>query len=101
MDTAATIASRARASWVCPLIAWVSQFILASVPPRGLALLFLAAAIVQFVLIAAGIYLGAKTVSLGKSIDPSSRRQGIIGLVLSCGTILLIVAAIVFASLAA
>ena len=87
------IPSRAHASWVCPLAAWVSQFaflwLQRAVPEtRALSLPML---VLQFVLIVCGLYFGPKVLSQGRArVRPSSWWAAIAGTVLSVGTIVLI-----------
>jgi hypothetical protein len=88
------VAAKATTSWVCPVVAWASQVVflaLRGIP--GLALVYLLIAVLQLVLIVAGLYLGVRVVSLGRSSIPaSSWWSGVAGIVLSGGTILIIVA---------
>jgi hypothetical protein len=89
-----TTAATAKASWLCPLIAWGSQIVLAltlrGVP--GLGLLWLIAMLAQGVLIVLGLYFGAKVLALGRSsVPPATWGAALMGVVLSGGTILLIV----------
>jgi hypothetical protein len=87
------VAAKATTSWVCPVVAWASQVVflaLRGIP--GLALVYLLIAVLQLVLIVAGLYLGVRVVSLGRSIPASSWWSGVAGIVLSGGTILIIAA---------
>ena len=91
--TGSSVASCARASWLCPVIAWASQilFVLTLSGVPGLGGFWLLMMVVQFVLIIAGLYLGAKVLALGSlSVAPSSWWAALLGVVLSGGTILLI-----------
>src|SRR5690349_12946215 len=58
------LAAKAKASWLCPVLAWGSQMIfgltLRSVNIPGMALFWLAAMLTQAALIIVGLYLGAK-----------------------------------------
>lgn len=92
--TDSMIRTQAQASWLCPVAAWASQIILtfAWYGITGLGLFWAVAAVVQFILIIAGLYLGLKVVSLGRStMKPGVWLSAIMGVVLSAGTILLIV----------
>ena len=85
---------RALASWACPLVAWASQIALtiAMSGVRGAAPIWFFALVFQFVMIITGLYTGAKVLSLGKrAVAKSVWWQAVAGLVLSGGTILLIV----------
>jgi hypothetical protein len=89
-----TAASRAKWSWLCPLIAWVSQIALALAlrGVRGLALFWLMMLLVQGTLIILGFYFGAKVLALGRSsVPPTTWRAALVGVIFSAGTILLIV----------
>ena len=93
---AEALASKARASWLCPVAAWASQIVLhltlRGVP--GLGPLWTLAMVVQFALIVGGLYLGAKVLSRGRqwaTLAPGTRAAAIAGVLLSGGTILLIV----------
>ena len=88
------MASMARRSWVCPLIAWGSQIVLHLTlrGVRGTAPLWLLAMVAQFALIIAGLYFGAKVLAAGRAfVPPASWKEAIAGILLSGGTILLIV----------
>jgi hypothetical protein len=94
-----SIASRARASWLCPIIAWASQilFAMALRGVAGLSVLWLLAAIAQLVLIVAGLYFGVKVLAMGRAVvDSEIRLQAIVGTVLSGATILLIAGLFIF-----
>ena len=99
---ASALSAEAWASWTCPVVAWGSQAVLnltlRGVP--GMGPVWLLAGIIQLALIVAGLYLGGKILSLGRDAVPkSARRAAIVGVALSGGTILLIVAVAVASSL--
>jgi hypothetical protein len=87
------LAFKARLSWLFPVIAWGSQFVFALTlrGVRGLALFWLTVMLAQGALIILGLYFGAKVLAAGSSVAPPTRRAAMTGLVLSVGTILLIV----------
>jgi hypothetical protein len=93
---------RAKASYICPLIAWCSQFVInAAVVSggrfRGAWIAFLLAALGQFILIAAGLVLGIMVLTKEKTtVSPASRKAALIGILFSGGTLALI--ALLFAT---
>src|SRR5688500_17675309 len=86
---------KAHLSWFCPLASWLSQILFALLVPgtpslRSYALL---AVILQFGLLIAGLYFGAKVVSLkrrGIAVEGPDYAAAIVGLVFSGGTVLLV-----------
>lgn len=88
------IPSRARASWICPLAAWASQFAfvwLQRAAP-GTRALSLPMMVLQLVLVVCGLYFGPKVLSQGRARVPAgSWWEAIVGTVLSVCTIGLIV----------
>lgn len=89
------IARQARWSWLCPVIAWTSQIVLAialrSVHGFAMGFFWTAVAVVQVILIGQGINLGVKVLRLGQSaVSSGNRRAALFGIVLSGGTVLLI-----------
>ena len=96
---AAGAAPKATWSWLCPAIAWASQIALALARVR-LGTFGLVVMIVQGALLLAGLYLGGKVLALGRDILPSKTWwAAVIGVTLSAGTILLIVAMSLFSSI--
>src|SRR5262245_12411960 len=87
-----SIATSARASWLCPLSAWVSQAVL-SVSLRGvhgLFLLWLIAAFLQLALIVGGLYFAGKVLTVSRSSVPANQWwSAVAGATLSGATILL------------
>ena len=89
-----TAAIRARASWLCPVIAWGSQFAIAMIlrdarAPGWFWMLITAA---QGVLLMIGFYCGAKVLALGPAALPRQTwRAALAGVAISAGTIVLIV----------
>jgi len=90
-----SIADQAKASWVCPLVAWLSQFMIAMnmTGMRGLGLFLLAAALVQLVLLVVGLVLGIKIVTMDHTlVRPTDRKSAWAGVIFSGGTMALILA---------
>jgi hypothetical protein len=89
-------------SWLFPLIAWTSQLVFAlsvAVLPDVAVALGFAITIAQFVLIVYGLYFGMKALTAARTtISSGQRTAAIVGVVLSSGTILLIVGAAVYRS---
>jgi hypothetical protein len=90
--------SQAKASWICPLLAWATQFMLASnrVGIRDLGkvgLLLLSA--MELLLIIAGLVMGILVLRSEYEESAASRRSAIAGIVISGGTLLLMGIALV------
>jgi hypothetical protein len=87
---------RATKSWVFPIISWVSQF--AVTMPYGGAdslwvqIQYLIILLIQFLLLCFGIGFGIKSIFASKEFGkPKLFVPGIIGIVLSLGTLLLVI----------
>jgi hypothetical protein len=92
-STDSDIANYARFSWLCPLLAWGSQVVsaltLRGVPDLGVFWLLLC--IIQIGLLGAGLYLGITVLVSGRAnLSSNGRGSAILGVVLSGGTILLV-----------
>ena len=94
MESAAAILSRAKFSWICPLLAWASQAVAAVLPLKSMTSLLLVLAVVQLVLILTGLVFAIRVVSMGDAAGPEAKRHARMGLLISGGTIAVILLAI-------
>ena len=82
----------ALASFLCPCAAWLSQLTCTATVPTsaGQATLYLVLAVVQGILILAGLVLSIVSLAIGRGRTGTARAAAISGLLLSVGTLVLI-----------